>query len=213
MSRAGSAAGRTLAVIATAVVLFGVARASSAPLPVRGAGAARLRLSWSARPERIEVCRTLSAAELARREEHMRQRVDCEGRFATYSLLVDADGRRVADLVAKGAGMRHDRPLYVLREIDLAPGRHRLHVGFTRRERIEADAAAVVPTDSRGADTGLFAGRAEREAEERVRRARAAIPPRLALDTVLTLAAGDVVVVTLDQELRSLRLLTGSAPR
>lgn len=213
MSHAGSAVRRTFAVIATAIVLFGVARASSAPLSMRGASSARLRLSWSARPERIEVCRTLSAAELAEREEHMRQRVECEGKFATYSLLIDADGRRIADMLVRGAGLRHDRPLYVLREVDLTPGQHRLHVGFTRRERTDGDAAAFAPAASHDADTGLFAGRAEREAEEHARRARAAIPPTLTLDTVLTLGAGEVVVVTLDQELRTFRLVADGSPR
>ena len=143
----------------------------------------------------------------------MRQRVECEGRFASYSLRVQADGRLLADMVARGAGLRHDRPLYVLREVDLAPGQHRLHVDFTRRERTDGDSAAFVAVGSRDADTGLFAGRAQREAEERARRARAAIPPTLALDTVLTLTPGEVVVVTLDQELRALKIVAQSAPR
>lgn len=213
MSRVGSAVGPIAATIASALVLVGVARVSSAPLPMPGAGSARLRLSWSARPERIEVCRTLSEAELAAREEHMRQRVDCEGRFATYSLRVDNDGRSIAEMVVKGAGLRHDRPLYVLRELDVAPGRRRLHVSFTRRERTDGDAAAFAPAASRDADTGLFAGRAEREAEERARRARAAIPPRLTLDTVVTLRAGDVMVVTLDQEARALGSVPHDSPK
>ena len=109
MSGARSVAKWIGAAIVSGVALFGVARASTAPLPVHDAGVARLRLSWSARPERIEVCRTLSAAELAEREEHMRQRVDCEGKFASYSLRVDADGRRLTESLERGAGLRHDR--------------------------------------------------------------------------------------------------------
>lgn len=210
--RLASSARIAVGALATAIVLMGVAWTSSAPVPMRGAGLARLRLSWSARPERIEACRTLSAAELAEREEHMRQRVECEGRFATYLLRVDADGRPLTELLAKGAGLRHDRPLYVLREVDLAPGEHRIRVSFTRREHTDGDSAAFTPRPARDADTGIFAGRAEREAEERARRARAAIPAALVLDTTLTLATGQVVVVTLDQELRALKLL-GASPR
>ena len=213
MSGAASVARWIGAAVVSGAALFGVARASTAPLPVHDAGVARLRLSWSARPERIEVCRTLSAAELAEREEHMRQRVDCEGKFASYALRVDADGHRLAESLERGAGLRHDRPLYVLREVDLAPGRHRIHVEFTRRERTDNDAAAFAGGASAGTDTGLFAGRAQREREERARRARAAIPPHLALDTVLVLGAGEVVVVTLDQELRVLRLIGQASAR
>ena len=205
--RPGPTARGAVAAIATTIVFVAVARASSAPLPMRGAGSARVRLSWSARPERIERCRTLSAQELAEREAHMRQRVECDGRFATYTLRVDADGRLLTEMLAKGAGLRHDRPLYVLREVDLTPGQHRLQISFRRRERTDGDAAAFAPAASRGADTGLFAGRAERESEERARRARAAIPAALSLDTTLTLAAGQVVVVTLDQERRVLELV------
>jgi hypothetical protein len=213
VSGASSVARWVSAAVVSGAALFGIARASTAPLPVHDAGVARLRLSWSARPERIEVCRTLSAAELAEREEHMRQRVDCEGKFASYSLRIDADGRRLAESLERGAGLRHDRPLYVLREVDLTPGQHRIHVEFNRRERTDNDAAAFAAASSSGADTGLFAGRAQREAEERARRARAAIPPHLTLDTALTLGAGEVVVITLDQELRVLRLIGQASAR
>jgi hypothetical protein len=92
--------GRWVAMIAvTGVLLAGMTWLSAAPIAQRRAEAARLRLSWIARPERIEVCRTLSAAEMAQREEHMRQRVDCEGRFATYVVRVESDGRVVHESV------------------------------------------------------------------------------------------------------------------
>lgn len=197
--------------IATAVsagVLFGIVRASAAPVPSRGAESSRLRLSWSARPERIEVCRTLSAAELEEREEHMRQHVECDGRFATYLLRVESDGRTLHESVVRGAGLRHDRPLFLIREIEVVPGTHRLRITFSRRETTDDDAAAFAGAASPEADTGLFAGRAQREATEHARRAGAAIPPRLALDTVLTFRAERVVVVSLDAEHRMLRILS-----
>lgn len=181
----------------TAGALLLIARASAVTLPFHGGDSARLRLSWSARPERIEVCRTLSAEELARREEHMRQRVECDGRSATYTLGVEADGRRIEEAVVRGAGLRHDRPIYLLRDFELSPGTHRVRVTFTRRERTDDDAAAFAPAVSAAVDTGIFAGRAEREAVEHARRARAAIPALLVLDTVLTFAPRRVVMVTI----------------
>lgn len=201
-----SAAGRSaLGLGATAILMLGIAAASSAPIALHPGGSGRLRLSWSARPERIETCRQVSDKELAELEEHMRQRVECEGRFATYLLEVRADGRRVAAMTVRGAGLRHDRPIYLLREFPIPAGDRRIRVTFTRRE--QPSQQAEVGEESEPADTGISAGRAEREGVERARRGRAAIPPRLALDTSLTIAARSVVVVTLNQERRSLEVV------
>ena len=184
-------------VAATAGGLLLLARASATPLAFHAPATAQLRLSWSARPERIEVCRQLSASELAQRPEHMRERLECEGRSATYALRVELDSVVAGDLVVQGAGFRHDRPLYLLREFPVSPGPHRVRISFTRREQTDNDAAAfAAPTAE--ADTGLFAGRAEREAAEHARRARAAIPARLTLDSLLTFGPRSVVVVTLN---------------
>ena len=78
---------------ATAAGLAVLAYLSAAPIPLHSADSAKLRLSWSARPERIEVCRTLSEKELESVPEHMRQRTNCEGVFATYALRIEIDGQ------------------------------------------------------------------------------------------------------------------------
>lgn len=189
----------------TAACVF-LAYASAVPLAYHAQDAARLRLSWSARPERIEVCRALSAAEQARREEHMRLRVDCEGGFATYTLLVAVDGRAIGERLVRGAGLRHDRPLYLLRDYPVPPGKHRVRVTLTRREKTDNDAAAFARTAAPEVDTGLFAGRAQREAAERARRARAAIPPSLVLDTTIVFTPRRVTLVTFSAERRVLEL-------
>lgn len=202
------------ATVTSAVLLVLLARASAAPLPYHEGGMARLRLSWSARPERIEVCRALSAEELEREEEHMRQRVECDGRFATYTSRVEADGRLLAESVVRGAGLRHDRPMYVLRDFPLSSGLHRVRISFTRREHAGGSTAAIAPTVGAETDTGLFAGRAEREAVERARRQRAAIPARLVLDTSMVFAPDRVIIVTFNAERRALEALdTPSLPR
>jgi hypothetical protein len=107
----------------------------------------------------------------------------------------------------RGAGLRHDRSAYLLRDIDLPSGPHRVVISFTRREKTDDDAAAFAPAASAANDTGLFAGRASREAVEHARRARAAVPARLMLDTTITLAARQVAVVTFDHERRMLELI------
>lgn len=197
--------------VVSAAMLFVLARASAMPLPYHDTGMARLRLSWSARPERIETCRTLSPEELAEREEHMRQRVECSGHFATYALRVETDGRLLGESVVRGAGLRHDRPIYLLRDFDVPGGRHRVRVSFTRRERADSTSVAA-PTVGAEPDTGLYAGRAAREVAERVRRARAAIPARLVLDTSLVLAPDRVIIVTFNTDTRALEVLDRASP-
>ncbi|HXV15228.1 MAG TPA: hypothetical protein VD758_00520 [Gemmatimonadaceae bacterium] len=196
-----------LAAIVTVVSLAAMARISAARVRIDDSDSARLRLSWSARPERIETCRVLSKKELEETEEHMRQRVECEGKFATYALDVFVDGRLVHRSVVRGAGLRHDRPIYLLREIPVPSGIHRIRVSFNRREKTDNDAAAFEKEASTERDTGLFAGRAQREAVEHARRARAAIPAQLTLDRSLSFERGKVVIVTFGAERGSLELL------
>ena len=201
------------AAIASAVGLVLMARMSAAPLSYQPAGIARLRLSWNARPERIEVCRSASDEELEHEEEHMRQRVVCDGRFATYVLRVEVDGLLLSESVVRGAGLRHDRPVHLLRDFDLSSGVHRVRVSFTRRERTDTSATNAVSSSRQSADTGIFAGRAEREGDERRRRTRAAVPARLVFDTTLAFAPGHVVVVTFDQDRRALEALDRTPAR
>lgn len=137
----------------------------------------------------------------------MRQRVECDGRFATYTLRVEADERLLAESVVRGAGLRHDRPIYLLRELPVPSGPHRVRVSFARRERPNERSAADTAGVRSEADTGIFAGRAEREEVERSRRRRAAIPSLLVLDTTLVFPPEGVVLVTLNAERRVLEVL------
>ncbi|HZJ00639.1 MAG TPA: hypothetical protein VFD22_08240 [Gemmatimonadaceae bacterium] len=200
----------SLSALVTALLLAAVARLSGSPVSTGNAGASRLRLSWTARPERIETCRTLSQKELEEREEHMRLRVECEGRFATYALKVFVGEQLVHSSVVHGAGLRNDRPIFLLRDIDVAPGTRRVLVSFTRREKTDGDSAKIEKEHDDDDSSGIFRGRAEREREERSRRARAAIPPKLLLDSIVSFHAGDALVLTFDSERGRLLLLSES---
>jgi len=197
---------RTLGVV-VAVAAAGILRWSSAfSSGTRTAHAqpAQLRLSLSARPERVERCRELSDDELAKLPAHMRMRTKCEGYSAQYLLTIVVDERPLTADTLRGGGLRHDRPLHVFREYDVAPGPQRIQVEVTR---VDASGTSDTTRDEHEArsDT-LLGGRAEREREERTRRVAEGMPSRLVIDTMMTLVPGGVVLVTFDQDARRLTM-------
>jgi hypothetical protein len=177
------AAGLALA----AAALAALAWASQAPMTVHETPEALLRLAWSARPERIEVCREASEEELSRLPAHMRQRVVCEGAAAHYRLTVHVEGRLVADQLVRAGGLRQDRRLFVLREMAVAAGERNVEVRF---DRVEADAPP--------------AGSPARPPVADRRQTGDAVPSRLALAERLAFAPGTVVLVTYDPARRGL---------
>ncbi|HEX6054159.1 MAG TPA: hypothetical protein VFZ21_33045 [Gemmatimonadaceae bacterium] len=183
---------RVLGVVIALALLAGVAALSRVPYPTHDGERALLRLSWRARGERIERCRRASPAELANVPAHMRQEVICEGaRIAPYRLRVAVDGVGLADGVVPGSGVVGDRPIYLLREFDLQPGVHHVQVAFEKH---------VSQPDDNGDARDREAGR---ESQNGV------VPPRLTLDTTLTVGTGSVVLVTYNSEQRRLELHGG----
>jgi len=156
--------------IAVAVVLAGTLAASSGvAVPWHDEGAAHLRLSWSARPERIETCRTLTDEEYAQRPAHMRQRIVCQGTTATYALRVTADGAVLDEAVVRGGGMRGDRPIFLLRTYAVPAGERRVRIRFSRREVVDSTTT------------------------------QHALPPELELDTAVVIRPGTVALVTIEE--------------
>jgi hypothetical protein len=184
-----------------------------------------VRVAWSARPERIERCRRLSDEEMDKLPAHMRQRLECEGTTARYRLEVSRDGVLLDTATIRGGGLRHDREVYVSREVPVPPGSARVSVRFVRIDSSTATGEDEpgpgpdveprprnVPDTSKRADTtaGVLADRSIRETDERRRRRAEAIPPVLSLDTVVTLASRSVILVTYDPLLRRLVTKAGS---
>lgn len=182
----------SLAVIGTLLVGAGLRVTVNAPVRWYEPTAAALRLSWSARPERLEVCREPTAAEIAARPAHMQRTLECSVSFATYDLRVLIDDTVLAERVVLGGGLRNDRPLHLLEEYAVPSGERRLRVELHRREEAAEthDAAlTVAPLDS---------ARSAREIESRRQRQLAALAPRLVLDTLVQITPGRVLLVTYD---------------
>ncbi|MEA3245178.1 MAG: hypothetical protein U9Q74_03370 [Gemmatimonadota bacterium] len=196
--------------LAIAVVALTVA-GSHVRLGAFPAASAMVRVSWSARPERVETCRRLSDEEYAGRPTHMRRRVECEGTTARYELRVLRDSVLLAVDTVRGGGLRHDRELYVYRELAVPPGRARIAVRFVRLDSsLAADELLRADTSAEAALGGAAIGdRAAREDEERQRRRAEAVAPLLELDTVIALAPRGAVLVTYGDVTRRLTLRAG----
>jgi hypothetical protein len=195
---------RVAALVATLLSLWAVRAASLYTWETPRARMARLRLSWSARPERVEQCRTLSDAELSRLPPHMRLRTHCSGRSARYLLAVALDSHLVYSDTIRGGGLRHDRPMRVFAEFAIPARSMAVRVSLSRLDSTTSEGDAnVAPADT------LLGARAWRELDERRRRAAEAVPPELVLDTTVSLAPRAVLLVAYDETARRLVAVTG----
>lgn len=194
-----------LAFAASGLLAWALAASSGAAVPWYGAGASELRLSWSARAERIESCRRLSDDELAARPAHMQQRVECEGRSATYVLHVTVDGHVLDSAVITGGGLRQDRPIILLRDYPVAPGERDVRIVFARREAGDVRDSSEVDDDAPARDD-----REAREALQRRGRRFAALPPRLEFIRRVQFRAGEAVMLTVEQGTLAMRIPLGS---
>ncbi len=171
-----------------------LAAGSAVPVAVNGnAAQAMIRVAFSARPQRIETCRTLSEEELAEIPVHMRQSTVCEGKTASYRLDLLRDDSLLAEQVLHGGGLRRDRQLYVLRELHVPSGPATIEVRLTRIDSVSAAPDSV--------------GVGSREAEERHRRISDEVPAWLTIRETVTLAPGEVLLVTYDQARREFRMV------
>jgi hypothetical protein len=196
---------RIVAVAVGAAGAFALREGSIHQWRLPSAREARVRLSWSARPERIERCRRLSDAELAQLPAHMRLRLQCEGGFASYLLTLRVDSTVIASDTVRGGGLRHDRPIHLFREIGIPTGDRRLQIDLVRIDSTSTAEDSTTAMQQPG-DT-LLGVRADREADERQRRAREAMPAHLTLDSVVALPAGRVLLVAYDEVARRLTMM------
>jgi len=205
-----SRVGRVVGIAGAAALTLGIVELSQAPYRPYPEGSARLRLAWSARPERIETCRRQTEEELAKWPPHMRQLVVCEGTSARYRLEVRRDGALLLADTVRGAGARHDRPLYLLREQELSAGTMRLEIRFTRIDHPSPDTALADLEP--GAAAQVRQEQERREAAQRARRREEAIPPALVLDSVVRLEPRVVLLVTYDRTRQALVIRSRPAP-
>jgi hypothetical protein len=200
-----------LGLVVSLAVMAAMVGLSRAPYATGRGADALLRLSWSGRPQRIERCRELSDAELARRPAHMRRRLECEGRPARYVVRVAVDGQTASLDTVTGGGLRGDRAIHMLREFRVEPGTRAVAIEMRRLEPIEDEEAGDDDAEEGESPESGPRDRAAREREERMRERQEALPPRLELARSVTLAPGAVALVTYDASGRRLVMVQGGA--
>ena len=171
--------GRAMGVIAGAALAVGstVALGGLSQVPYRPevVSHAVIRLAWRARGVTVKECRTLTPEEQEKVAVHMRRTQVCEGRTLPYRLRAEVDGEARIDETVHAGGARGDRPLFVLHDLAVAPGRHRVAVSFTR-------------------DTVPEEGVSEQEIT----------PAVLEFDRHIDVGAGQILLVTYDPDRRTL---------
>lgn len=135
---------RVGAVSLSAAAALAIAGQSRVPTVHANGDEALLRLSWRLRGARIEQCRPRTSEELQALAPHMRTPEVCVGANASYELAVRLDGREVVRDTVRPSGVRADRPVFVVRDVALRPGVHRVEVALEALVPEGFDAAGAV---------------------------------------------------------------------
>lgn len=122
---------RVLGWVLASAVTLALVGLSHLPYAAGRNGDAEIRLAWRFKSERVRRCRTRTAEELAQLPDYLRQAEDCERGLRPYLLAVSLDGRAASEDTIRARGAEGDRPLFVLRRLEVEPGTHALRVSFT----------------------------------------------------------------------------------
>jgi hypothetical protein len=135
------------------VLTGGLVAGSQVPWRAHSSDEAGIRLSWRTVSEPVSACRAPTPEELEGLPPHMRMQQICERQHVPFRLRVAIDGEPVRDVLLRPPGARGDRPLYVFEELRVAPGAHRIEVGF--EEEREPAAASERPPVALALDATL----------------------------------------------------------
>jgi hypothetical protein len=212
---------RALGLAAALAATVGIAWASNLRMTPHASHDAVLRLAWTARPERVEDCKPQSDEALAKLPLHMRQALICEGTTASYRLEVRREGTVIVEQIVHGGGLRHDRPLYVFRDIPLPAGEAAINVRFVRIDSNttarsgegahagSSDEESSGHAEARRQTNAMDPERRRREGEERFWQRGEAAPALLSLERRFRFVPHEVILVTYDAGRRELLAIEG----
>lgn len=139
--------------------IAGLARGPAYSTPA--AHDATLRFSWRMNVPARENCRVRTPEELEALPVHMRAPEECTRDESDFSIILSVNGSTADTLHLVRGGLKGDRPLVVLQDRRMQPGRHNVAIQLIRSAR---DGASVLA----------------------------------ALDTSVSVARGDIALITLD---------------
>jgi hypothetical protein len=129
-------------------------------------GHALIRISLNHAGQRMVACRTRTPEELAKLPPNMRAAEDCSRERAPVRVQVELDGKPVADIVARPAGLSRDGASVAYRRISVPAGEHRLRVRLAddaagtfdrvREETVSLAAGRVLVVDFAPAKGGIL---------------------------------------------------------
>jgi hypothetical protein len=118
--------------LATAALTVPFAALTRAPWTPSGAGDAVLRLSWRMSISARGECRPRTQAELDALPVHMRTPEVCAADTSTYVVITRLDDNAPDTLQLLRGGVKGDRPLFVLEDRRLPPGRYTFGIRLLR---------------------------------------------------------------------------------
>lgn len=119
-------------ILCAVVLTFPIAALARAPYTPPGSGDAILRFSWRMSVSAKENCRLRTQAELDALPVHMRTLEVCTRDDASYLLVSRINGMPADTIHLVRGGVKGDRPLFVLKDRMLPPGRHRVRLELER---------------------------------------------------------------------------------
>jgi len=131
--------------LCTALVTIGIAALARAPYAQPDARDARLRFAWRMNLSAGEHCRPRTQAELDQLPVHMRNPTVCTSDAARYALVVKVDSAADTIHLVRG-GVKGDRPVFVLEDRTIAPGRHHVSVRLVRSSPARDTVLAALDT-------------------------------------------------------------------
>lgn len=121
---------RIVAVAVAVLVTAAIGLGSRAPYGPPGSDTSVLRLSFRLRGDKNEECRPRTAEELAALPAHMRSPEICEGHLVSYRLTLRIDDEPPVTRRFVPAGAKGDRPIFVMHDQPLTPGKHTIGIEF-----------------------------------------------------------------------------------
>lgn len=114
--------------LTSACLLFVIA--AFAQIPAKESSDAILRLSWRLAGQSVKDCREVTEEESRRRAVHMQRLEQCTEEHLDYHLRLAVNGQELLNETIEPGGFRRDGPLYVVKDVVLPEGSHRVSVSF-----------------------------------------------------------------------------------